>query len=168
MVSADAGVRPAKPAGGTGPGSVGRHSSHNTASSVFLMEREKAAPRKPGLVAAWPRCAVSPTSIRLAAHHGFTEELSKACGLEIRDTAGWNPALRAEGFCPTPWGRFPIVHTKFRLPRGCAGRSLCSVILERAIGENRKSHAKRPFSLLHVGVGAGLLAVHGGPGSRRY
>jgi hypothetical protein len=25
----------------------------------------------------------------------------KACGLEIRDTAGCNPALRAEGFCLT-------------------------------------------------------------------
>jgi hypothetical protein len=39
--------------------------------------------------------AVSPVSNRQTAANLDAFEFAKPCGLEIRDTAGWKPALRA-------------------------------------------------------------------------
>ena len=57
-------------------------------------------------VAQISQSAVSPNCIRQAAEIGGLADLRTACGLKIRDTAGCNPALQGEEFCPAPDAMF--------------------------------------------------------------
>jgi hypothetical protein len=68
-------------------------------------------------VAQISKSAASPNCIRQDVENSSLAGCARACGLQIRDTAGYNLALRTEAFGRAP--RFPRQFALANLRRGC-------------------------------------------------